>query len=455
MSVAHVHVEHQAARPHTLALRRRRLVAVNKGLLLLIAVLVAFAGSQTGLGMLASAAVVAVIWNATLTSAYRAARLSILAMGVPVCSLIGTASGLAVVSLAGFWFPILRLTPLQVVLAAVGVFAVSATAERSSQRYAARQRLLVVGASPAVDELIHELDGHPGLPFECLGVIADEDDGRQDHPWLGTTNDLTDVVRRERPDLVVVDDLPNRGVALDRLLDSASLDLRVVGIADFYEYAFGRVPIQHLSPVWFMSVLHLYQRRYSRLAKRALDLVGAATILVLTAPILLVVAVLVRCSSPGPIFYRQVRCGEGGKPFEMVKFRTMVADAEAVAPVFTAVSDPRVTPVGRVLRRVRIDELPQLWNVIRGDMSVVGPRPERPEFMGLLEDEIPFWTRRLLVKPGITGWAQVRHGYASDASSAKDKLSYDLYYLKHRSLQLDLAITLMTARVLISGSGAR
>jgi exopolysaccharide biosynthesis polyprenyl glycosylphosphotransferase len=454
MSIAHV--EHRAARPRPPALRRRHLVAANRGLLLLlVAVLVAFAGSQSGVGALATAAVLALIWNVTLTSAYRAARLSVLALGVPVCALLGTASGLAAVSLAGFWFPLLRLTPAQVVLAAVGVFAVSAGAERSSQRYAARQRLLVVGASAAVEELLRELEAQPGLPFECLGVIADAGAGGPGGPWLGTTDELAEVVRRERPDLVVVDELPDRGLALERLLDGGSLELRVVGIADFYEYAFGRVPVQHLSPLWFMSVLHLYQRRYSRLAKRVLDLAGAATLLVLSAPLLLAVALLVRCSGPGPVFYRQLRCGEGGRLFTIVKFRTMVADAEAAAASYAAVDDPRVTPLGRLLRRVRLDELPQLWNVVRGEMSIVGPRPERPEFMGLLEGEVPFWSRRLLVKPGITGWAQVRHGYASDPGSAADKLAYDLYYLKHRSLQLDLAITLMTARVLISGSGAR
>ena len=148
--------------------------------------------------------------------------------------------------------------------------------------------------------------------------------------------------------------------------------------------------------------------------------------------------------------------GEGGRIFEIVKFRTMVDGAEAGGEAVWALEDdPRVTNVGRLLRRTRLDEIPQLWNVLRGDMSIVGPRPERPEFLDVLNAEVPYWTRRHFVKPGITGWAQVRHGYADDVDGTAAKLAYDLYYLKHRSLVLDLAILLMTARILVTGSGAR
>jgi lipopolysaccharide/colanic/teichoic acid biosynthesis glycosyltransferase len=139
----------------------------------------------------------------------------------------------------------------------------------------------------------------------------------------------------------------------------------------------------------------------------------------------------------------------------MLKFRSMHIDAEAAGPVWAAERDPRVIPFGRLLRQARLDELPQLWNVLRGDMSIVGPRPERPEFVERLQTEVPFWSRRHLVKPGITGWAQVRHGYAADASSTSEKLSYDLWYLRHRSLVVDLAICLKTFSTLLSGSGAR
>jgi lipopolysaccharide/colanic/teichoic acid biosynthesis glycosyltransferase len=193
-----------------------------------------------------------------------------------------------------------------------------------------------------------------------------------------------------------------------------------------------------------MSIFHLWQRPYTRFAKRTFDIVCASILLVLTAPLMLIIAGLVRLS-PGPIIYRQTRVGEGGKKFTIYKFRTMRRDAEAPGcPAWAAQNDPRVTRIGRLLRRTHLDELPQLWDVLKGDMSIVGPRPERPEFIPTLEEAVPLFTRRLLVKPGITGWAQLRRDYASDTDGAAEKLSYDLWYLRHRNLVVDLAICAKT-----------
>src|SRR5262249_44987320 len=172
----------------------------------------------------------------------------------------------------------------------------------------------------------------------------------------------------------------------------------------------------------------------------------------LALPILPLIVVPVLLSGR-QLFVRQIRMGEFGKPFTMFKFRTMRVNAEeAGEAVWAQARDPRVTRAGRVMRRLRLDEIPQLWNVIRGDMSIVGPRPERPEFMEFLEHRVPFWTHRQLVKPGITGWAQVRRGYTSDAEGSVDKLSYDLWYLRHRSIVVDLAICLRTLWVLVVGT---
>jgi exopolysaccharide biosynthesis polyprenyl glycosylphosphotransferase len=240
------------------------------------------------------------------------------------------------------------------------------------------------------------------------------------------------------------------------ILDAGQEGVRVIDLHGFFEYAFGRVPLAGLSPVWFVAVLHLYQRVYSRVAKRAFDCVVASVALIVLAPLLTVAAAMIRLTSGSPVLYRQLRLGESGKAFEMLKLRTMVDGAEADGEARWANQrDRRITPVGRLLRKAHIDELPQLWNVMRGEMSVVGPRPERPEFLELLAQEIPFWTRRHLVKPGITGWAQVNAGYASDVDGAERKLSYDLYYLKHRSLALDLAIMAKTVAVAIRGTDAR
>jgi lipopolysaccharide/colanic/teichoic acid biosynthesis glycosyltransferase len=237
---------------------------------------------------------------------------------------------------------------------------------------------------------------------------------------------------------------------VDRLLDIAGAGVRVVGLAGFFEYAFGRVPLAHLTPAWFMGILHLRQPLHARWSKRTFDLVAACAGALIALPLVPLIMLLVRMT-PGPLIYRQTRLGEGGRPFTIYKFRTMVADAEtADRPQWCVDGDQRVTRVGRLLRRAHLDEIPQLWNVLKGDMSIVGPRPERPEFVRMLEKEMPFWSRRLLIKPGVTGWAQVRSGYAADCASCADKLSYDLWYIRHRSLAVDIAVCMKTAALMVS-----
>jgi lipopolysaccharide/colanic/teichoic acid biosynthesis glycosyltransferase len=200
-------------------------------------------------------------------------------------------------------------------------------------------------------------------------------------------------------------------------------------------------------------MLHIRQKPYTRLAKRTFDLAVASLGLLLVAPLLPVLAALVR-TTPGSIIYRQTRLGEGARPFTMYKFRTMRSDAEASGrPLFAQERDPRATRLGRILRQTHLDEVPQLWNVLKGDMSIVGPRPERPEFVEMLERDVPFWTRRLLVKPGITGWAQLRANYAFDADSTAEKLSYDLWYLRNRNVVIDLAICAQTVSTLLLRRG--
>jgi exopolysaccharide biosynthesis polyprenyl glycosylphosphotransferase len=189
--------------------------------------------------------------------------------------------------------------------------------------------------------------------------------------------------------------------------------------------------------------------------RRGLDIVLASLLLMATAPVLLVTAAMIRMESPGPVFYRQERVGLGGRIFTLWKFRSMRADAERHGPAWAALHDPRVTVVGGFIRKVRIDELPQLVNVLRGEMSMVGPRPERPHFVEQLERTIPGYRQRSLVKPGLTGWAQVRYPYGASVEDAREKLSYDLYYVKHRNLAFDLLILLSTVRVILFQEGAR
>ncbi len=189
--------------------------------------------------------------------------------------------------------------------------------------------------------------------------------------------------------------------------------------------------------------------------RRLAEIAFCTALLALTLPLMLVTAVAIRLEGGGPVLFRQIRIGQHGAPFHVLKFRTMRTDAEPNGPVWATVNDPRITRIGALLRRSRIDELPQLLNVLRGDMSLVGPRPERPHFVELLAREIPGYHDRAAVKPGITGWAQVRFRYGSSVEDARRKLEYDLYYLRHRSLLLDLLILALTVRVVLSHQGAR
>jgi len=247
----------------------------------------------------------------------------------------------------------------------------------------------------------------------------------------------------------------NRPDAFSALLSGSGAGFELLGLPEFHEQAFGRVPVRHVTAAWFMSVLHYYRRPYTQFAKRTFDVIGAVLALALTAPVFLILALLVR-RTRGPHISGQRGLGEGGRHCAMLKFRTRHDGAEAEGEAGWAdESDARTTADGRFMRRSRLDEMPQLWNVLKGEMSIVGPRPERPEFVECLRQTVPFWTRRHLVKPGITGWAQVRHGYTADAAGTADKLSYDLWYLRHRSLVTDLAICAKTFATLLSGSGAR
>jgi exopolysaccharide biosynthesis polyprenyl glycosylphosphotransferase len=319
-----------------------------------------------------------------------------------------------------------------------------------------RTTVLFVGSGNGMSNLIRRLAMQPRSIFQGLGVVADRPDGDGsfglETPWLGSLADLSMVVARERPELVVVD---SRNDALPKLLlDGRRSRHRVVDVTEFSEYAFGRVPLEGLSDEWFMNVARLWQRPHSAVAKRAFDVIVAFVGLLLTAILSPLLFVLVR-RTPGPIILRQIRVGENGKLFTMYKFRSMTQEAEEPGrPVWAQLDDSRLTDVGSLLRSRRLDELPQFWNVLKGDMSIVGPRPERPEFVHALRERVPFWTSRHLNKPGITGWAQVRIGYTRDVTSAGDKLAHDLWYLRHRSLLVDVMICVRTIPKLLSRDAA-
>ena len=420
-------------------------------------VLLASSTSQTTFKFLALLVLFTGVWLTMQHAATVSARLSPFAVGVWAPSMVGAVNGAIASAAMCLMLHGLGVTFPQILLMFAGVFALSCIAEALSLRLSRRRRLLLVGVSDGATDLLRDLSATPKLPFEWIGVVDDEmpADTSFPIPVLGTLADLPRIVPRSRPDLVVVGDLEQRDQAVDHLVGMANIGFRIVGLPEIYEYALGRVPVRHLPRAWFMSLLHLYQRPYSRLVARSFDVSLAVIGMVLAAPLFALIALLVRCSGRGPVFFRQERVGEAGRLFKLIKFRTMIDGAENGEAVWAAEDDSRITRVGGFLRATRLDELPQLWNVLRNEMSIIGPRPERPEFLELLEREVPFWARRLLIKPGITGWAQVKGGYASGSVGAADKLSYDLYYLKHRSMLLNFAIVAKTAATVVSRSGAR
>jgi exopolysaccharide biosynthesis polyprenyl glycosylphosphotransferase len=395
---------------------------------------------------LAASSLLAVVWLVSLRSAFAAVHFT---LGPAVRTAVGTTTGMVGVSAVALWVPGLGMSISTILALALSVFTLTTVWESVAQRVVGKRRVLVVGTSSSAGAVADAIEVDGNAPFTVVGAV---DDAPDDLGRLGSVAELSRIIDEQRPELIVLTDGESSAKALDRLLDAPASGLKLVGQAHFFDHAFGRIPLADLKPSWFMSIFHLWHRPYTRFAKRTFDVVCASVILLFAAPLMLVAAAFVRLT-PGPVIYRQTRVGEQGRHFTMLKIRTMRADAEAPGPAFAQHEDPRVTRVGRVLRRTHIDELPQLWNVLRGDMSIVGPRPERPEFIPKIEEVVPFFTRRLLVKPGITGWAQLRHDYASDAEGAAEKLSYDLWYLRHRNLVVDLAICVKTFASVLARPG--
>ncbi|MEK7516454.1 MAG: sugar transferase [Patescibacteria group bacterium] len=306
-----------------------------------------------------------------------------------------------------------------------------------------RMRVLFLGEGAETDELIKKLQDEPQLGYEVAGVLSPTD-ALPDEIFLPGRADLIVFT----PTLLA---LPH---ASRKLYGALVSQAQLVDLVSFYEDVQKRIPLSELSEAWFLQNLRDAGKRLTDISKRALDgALGIALALLLLA-VTPLVAVAVWLDDHGPLTYTQRRIGKNGRPFSIVKFRTMKRDAEGDGAQFAMPKDPRVTRVGHFLRRTRIDELPQVWNILRGDMSFVGPRPERPEFVMELTGAMPFYPVRHLVKPGLTGWAQINFPYANSLETNLKKLQYDLYYLKHRSLLLDLTILLRTLKVVLRGGGS-
>jgi sugar transferase (PEP-CTERM system associated) len=248
----------------------------------------------------------------------------------------------------------------------------------------------------------------------------------------------------------------NGGLPADQLLECKLAGIEIVDLSSFFERETGQIQLESLNASWMIFSDGFRRGSIKDITKRMFDIAASSVLLLLTLPVMFITTMLIWLESGSPILYRQERVGEYGRSFPVLKFRSMRVDAESDGvPQWAKKQDDRVTRVGRVIRKMRIDELPQVFNVLRGDMSFVGPRPERPYFVNELTSQIPYYPSRHTVKPGITGWAQIRYPYGATTEDAIQKLQYDLYYVKNHTLFLDLVILLQTAQVILFGKGAR
>jgi len=323
-----------------------------------------------------------------------------------------------------------------------------------------RDRLLLVGGSPLLEDIGQHIAEHPELGLEVAGYVDDRHESGQilaGAKLLAPMRDLREIVRVTQPSRVVVGMFERR----NRMPVTDLLELRFAGhvieeIATTYERVCGRVCLKEIRPSDLIFSGELGPRPQSLLVQRVYNLVMAAIGIVLSIPIMLLTALAVRVSSSGPVLYRQKRVGLDGAVFTVYKFRSMRVDAEAATgAIWASKDDPRVTGVGRVIRRIRFDELPQLFNVLKGEMSIVGPRPERPEFVKALSEQIPYYRQRHCVRPGITGWAQINYKYGDTLEDTAQKLEYDLYYIKNMSLALDNYILFHTLKTMLLSRGAQ
>jgi len=323
------------------------------------------------------------------------------------------------------------------------------------------ERLLIVGSGDAAVEIAREVLERRDAGFRVAGFIDNKPElvGQSiiNPRVIGLMDDMEQIVKREGIDRIIVALGERRGAfPTQQLLDlSLGGSVAIEEGASFYERVSGRVHLNMMRPSWLIFSGRGRQARLSALARalmhRSVAFVGG----LVSLPIALLTALLIKLESPGPALYKQERVGKNGRTFTIMKFRSMRSDAEKDGPVWAQDGDARVTRVGRVIRKIRVDEIPQFWNILKGEMNFVGPRPERPHFVRQLAEEIPFYEQRHLLPPGLTGWAQIKYPYGSSIEDARQKLQYDLYYVKNQSLVLDAVIMFETVKTILFGRGGR
>jgi sugar transferase (PEP-CTERM system associated) len=323
------------------------------------------------------------------------------------------------------------------------------------------ERILIVGSGELAIDVARETLERPDAGFRIVGFVDDDPAlvGKSliNPRVVGLTSELATLVRRENIDRIVVAIGDRRGQFPTQQLLQLSLsgNVSIEEGASFYERLTGRVSLDMVRPSWLIFSGRGRRAPMNLIARSMMHRVAALIGALLSLPIAILTAILIKLDSRGPVLYRQERVGQNGRPFVLVKFRSMRIDAEKDGPVWAKSEDDRTTRVGRLIRKLRVDEIPQFWNILRGDMNFVGPRPERPHFVAQLAQEIPFYEQRHLIAPGLTGWAQIKYPYAASIEDARQKLEYDLFYVKNQGLVLDAAILFETIKTILLSRGGR
>lgn len=317
-------------------------------------------------------------------------------------------------------------------------------------------RVLIVGDSKRSTELAQLISSRSYLRTEVVGYVSDGPGppAQDQMPHLGRIHDLVSIAQEKDVDHVIVATSSIDDDLMNLLLRCMQIKVQVSDFRNVIEEITGKVPIDYLNDNWFILELSGTTKRYFWYAKRFLDIVLAGAGLCLALPLLPLVALLIKIDSRGPVFYSQYRIGKGNKPFLVWKLRTMISDADKHNVDWTTNNDNRITRVGKLLRKIRFDEVPQLFNMLKGDMSLIGPRPETVIMVEKCVKAIPYYSERHMVSPGITGWAQINYRYGNSIEDTRQKLMYDFYYIKNRCMTLDLMIFLRTIRVVLTGKGA-
>ena len=350
-----------------------------------------------------------------------------------------------------YFLPFFGITPKTNLFLNIAAFAVLFTSWRQLYNYLVKSsalinNVLIIGKNKEIDQIIKIVENNPQLSYKIIKQINPQD--------IKTPFDILEMATSENIKTIITAIDPHQDARLvQSLYQCLPLKISFNDLPSFYEKILGKVPVTSIGEIWFLENLTEDQKNFYEASKRVLDMLGALIFGLISFCFYPFIILAIKLDSHGPIFYKQIRISQDGQIFKVIKFRSMVDEAEKGGAQWADQQDHRITRVGRFLRKTRIDEFPQFWNILIGQMSFIGPRPERIEFVQQLEKEIPYYQIRHIVKPGLTGWAQVNFHYGASVEDSIEKLQYELYYIKHRSLILDLSILLRTIKIILQGGG--